>query len=146
LRVLSTAADVVSPIDKKMARNLWHEGARIESELVRLGETPAISMMSSGQVDCAAALSFVENLPNDAALRAEQSLIGAITSCPKQTLDPVSRKLDVALDKRVVAPRALMAAMAAQGQESAWSSQRKCCRRRKLCRHVHADVSFRGQR
>ncbi|HEV8182377.1 MAG TPA: hypothetical protein VGQ61_08400, partial [Candidatus Angelobacter sp.] len=32
LRVLSTAADVVSPIDKKMARNLWHEGARIESE------------------------------------------------------------------------------------------------------------------
>ncbi len=81
LRVLSTAADVVSPIDKKMAKNLWHEGARIESELVRLGETPAISMMSSGQVDCAAALNFIENLPVDAALRAEQSLIGAITSC-----------------------------------------------------------------
>src|SRR6478609_4871629 len=123
LRVLSTAADVVSPIDKKMARNLWHEGARIESELVRLGETPSISMMSSGQVDCAAALSFVENLPVDAALRAEQSLIGAITSCPKQTLDPVSRKLDAALQKGVVAPRALMATMAAQGQESAWSQQ-----------------------
>src|SRR5215467_5712904 len=123
LRVLSTAADVVSPIDKKMAKNFWHEGARIESELVRLGETPAISMMSSGQVDCAAALSFVENLPVDAALRAEQSLIGAITSCPKQTLDPVSRKLDAALEKHVVAARALMAAMAAQGQDSAWSQQ-----------------------
>jgi len=123
LRVLSTAAAVVSPIDKKMARNLWHEGARIESELVRLGETPAVSMMSSGQVDCSAALSFVENLPVDAALRAEQSLIGAITSCTKQTLDPVSRKLDAALEKRVVAPRALMATMAAQGQESAWSQQ-----------------------
>ena len=123
LRVLSAAADVVSPIDKKMAKNFWHEGARIESELVRLGQTPAISMMSGGQVDCAAALSFVENLPNDAALRAEQSLIGAITSCPKQTLDPVSRKLDAALEKRVVAARALMAAMAAQGEASAWSQQ-----------------------
>jgi len=123
LRVLSTAADVVSPIDRKMARNFWHEGARIESELVRLGQTPAISMMSGGQVDCAAALTFVENLPNDAALRAEQSLIGAITSCPKQTLDPVSRKLDAALEKRVVAPRALMATMAAQGETSAWSQQ-----------------------
>ena len=123
LRVLSAAADVVSPIDRKMAKNFWHEGARIESELVRLGQTPAISMMSSGQVDCNAALSFVENLPNDAALRAEQSLIGAITSCPKQTLDPVSRKLDAALEKRVVAPRALMATMAAQGESSAWSQQ-----------------------
>ncbi|HVG91941.1 MAG TPA: hypothetical protein VNB54_10675 [Alphaproteobacteria bacterium] len=123
LRVLSAAADVVSPIDRKMAKNFWHEGARIESELVRLGETPAISMMSSGQVDCAAALSFVENLPVDAALRAEQSLIGSITSCPKQMLDPVSRKLDAALQKGVVAPRALMATMAAQGQESVWSQQ-----------------------
>ncbi len=123
LRVLSAAADVVSPIDRKMAKNFWHEGARIESELVRLGQTPAISMMSGGQVDCAAAVSFVENLPNDAALRAEQSLIGAITSCPKQTLDLVSRKLDAALEKRVVAARALMAAMAAQGETSAWSQQ-----------------------
>ena len=123
LRVLSAAADVVSPIDRKMARNFWHEGARIEGELLRMGQTPAISMMSSGQVDCAAALNFVENLANDAALRAEQSLIGAITSCPKQTLDPVSRKLDAALEKRVVAPRALMATMAAQGETSAWSQQ-----------------------
>src|SRR5207244_9265126 len=67
---------------------------------------------------CSAALSFVENLPVDAALRAEQSLIGAITSCTKQTLDPVSRKLDAALEKRVVAPRALMATMAAQDRKS----------------------------
>src|SRR6478736_5707180 len=123
LRVLSTAADVVSPIDKKMARTFWHEGARIETDLVRIGQTPAVSMMSSGLVDCAAALTFVENLPDAAVLRAEQSLIGAITSCKKQTLDPVSRKLDAALEKRVVAPRALMATMAAQGEGSAWSQQ-----------------------
>lgn len=123
LRVLSTAADVVSPIDKKMARGFWHEGARIETDLVRIGQTPAVSMMSSGLVDCAAALSFVENLPNNAVLRAEQSLIGAITSCPKQTLDPVSRKLDAGLEKNIVASRALMAVMAAQGETSAWSQQ-----------------------
>jgi hypothetical protein len=123
LRVLSTAADVVSPIDKKMARGFWHEGARIETDLVRVGQTPAVSMMSSGLVDCAAALNFVENLPDNAVLHAEQSLIGAVTSCPKQTLDPVSRKLDAGLEKRIVASRALMATMAAQGESSAWSQQ-----------------------
>jgi hypothetical protein len=123
LRVLSSAADVISPIDKKMARQFWSEGARIETDLVRVGQTPSVSMMSSGQVDCNAALSFVENLPDDAVLRAEQSLIGAVTSCQKQTLDPVSRKLDAGLAKHVVAPRALMAAMAAQGDTSAWSQE-----------------------
>ena len=123
LRVLSSAAEVVSPIDKKMAREFWSEGARIETELVRLGQTPAVSMMSSGQVDCSAALNFVENLPEGAVLRAEQSLIGAVTTCPKQTLDPVSRKLDAGLEKHVVASRALMAAMAAQGEGSAWSQE-----------------------
>jgi hypothetical protein len=123
LRVLSTAADVVSPIDQKMARGFWHEGARIETDLVRIGQTPAVSMMSSGLVDCAAALNFVENLPDNAVLHAEQSLIGAVTSCPKQTLDPVSRKLDAGLQKRIVASRALMATMAAQGESSAWSQQ-----------------------
>jgi hypothetical protein len=123
LRVLSSAADVVLPIDKKMAKGFWSEGARIETELVRLGQTPAVSMMSGGQVDCATALNFVENLPESSVLRAEQSLIGAMTACPKQTLDPVSRKLDAGLEKRVVAPRALMAAMAAQGERSAWSRE-----------------------
>lgn len=123
LRVLSTAADVILPIDKKMARGFWNEGARIESDLVRIGQTPAISMMSGGLVDCATALNFVENLPDSAVLRAEQSLIGAVTSCPKQTLDPVSRKLDAGLEKRIVASRALMSVMAAQGESSAWSQQ-----------------------
>lgn len=123
LRVLSTAADVVSPIDKKMARGFWNEGARIETDLVRIGQTPAVSMMSGGLVDCSAALNFVENLPDSAVLRAEQSLIGAVTSCPKQTLDPVSRKLDAGLEKHIVASRALMSVMAALGESSAWSQQ-----------------------
>ncbi|HKR94361.1 MAG TPA: hypothetical protein VJW55_03315 [Candidatus Angelobacter sp.] len=121
LRVLSAAADVISPIDKKMAKSFWSEGVGIESELVRLGQTPAVSMMANGQGDCTAVQSFVENLPENAAMRAEQSLIGALTTCPKQTLDPVSRKLDAALNKGIVPSRAIMATIQAQGEKSAWS-------------------------
>lgn len=121
LRVLASAADVVAPIDRNMARKLWHEGVRIESELIRVGQKPAVSLMASGQADCQGALSFVENLPVSAAFQAEQSLIGAVTSCPKQTLDTVSRKLDAALDKGIVPSRALMAVIEAQGANSQWS-------------------------
>jgi hypothetical protein len=121
LRVLASAADVVSTIDRKMARKLWHEGVNIESELIRVGQTPSVSLMASGQADCTAALNFVENLPVNAAFQAEQSLIGAVTSCPKQTLDTVSRKLDAALDKGIVPARALMAVIEAQGSSTQWS-------------------------
>jgi len=121
LRVLSTAADVVSPIDRKMARSFWQEGVRVESELIRIGQKPTLSMMASGQADCAAAQNFVENLPESALLQAEQSLIAATTSCSKQTLDIISRKLDAGLEKGIVPARALMAAMDAQGLKSPWS-------------------------
>ena len=123
LRVLSSAADVVSVIDKKMAKNFWSEGVRIESELVRLGQKPAVSMMANGQADCASIQSFVENLPESAAMRAEQALIGAVTSCSKQTLDTVLRKLDAAVGKGIVPSRALMATMQAQGEKSPWSQE-----------------------
>jgi len=123
LRVLSTAADVISTIDKRMAKSFWTEGVNIESELVRLGETPAVSMMANGQGDCSAVESFVENLPDNAALRAEQALIGAVSMCSKQTLDSVSRKLDAAVSKGVVPSRALMATMQAQGESSPWSQE-----------------------
>jgi hypothetical protein len=121
LRVLASAAEVVSTVDRTLARTLWKQGVRIESELVRTGKTPAVSMMANGRADCAAAQNFIENLPQDAVVKAEQALIGAVTSCPKETLDLVSRKLDVALENHIVAPRALMAAMEAQGPKSAWS-------------------------
>jgi hypothetical protein len=123
LRVLSSAADVVSTIDRNMARKLWHEGVRIESDLIRVGQKPAVSLMASGEADCQAALNFVENLPEAAALQAEQSLIGAVTTCPKQTLDTVSRKLDAALEKGIVPSRALMAVIEAQGSQTQWSQQ-----------------------
>jgi hypothetical protein len=121
LRVLSTAAETVSPVDRALAKKLWHEGAQIESELIGAGQKPVVSVMANGQADCLAAQNFVENLSPDAVFRAEQSLIGAISSCPKHTLDPASRKLDAALEKKVVAPRALVAAMEAQGTKSPWS-------------------------
>lgn len=123
LRVLATAANVIFPIDPKIAKALWHEGVRIESELIQAGKTPAISLMASGQADCEAAQSFVENLSEDSVVAAEQSLIGAVTSCKKQTLDLVSRKLAGALKKKIVASRALMATMEAQGTKSAWSQK-----------------------
>jgi hypothetical protein len=124
LRVLATAANVVSPIDQKMARGFWREGVRIESDLVRIGQTPAVSLMSNGQADCASAQNFVENLTDASVVAAEQSMIGAVTICRKQTLDIVARRLDAALDKNIIAPRALMAVMEAMGAKSAWSQSR----------------------
>jgi hypothetical protein len=121
LRVLSTAANVISPIDQKMAKSLWREGVRIESELIQAGQTPSVSLMANGQTDCASAQSFVENLPVTAVTAAEQSLIGAVTKCTKQTLDRVARKLDAALEQKLVAPRAIMATMDAEGARSPWS-------------------------
>jgi hypothetical protein len=121
LRVLASAAEVVSTVDQKMAKGLWKEGVQIESELVRTGNAPVVSMMATSQGDCTAAQSFIENVPRDAVLKAEQALIGAVTSCPKETLDPVSRKLDIGLENHIVAPRALMATMEAQGPRSPWS-------------------------
>jgi len=123
LRVLAAAANVVSPIDRKTAKTLWREGVRIESELIQLGRKPAVSLMASGQADCASAQSFVESVSENSVLAAEQSLIGALTSCKTQTLDLISRKLDAALKKRTVAPRALMATMEAEGTKSQWSQQ-----------------------
>jgi hypothetical protein len=121
LRVLASAAEVISTMDRTMAKSLWREGVQIESELVRAGEKPAVSMMAGGQGDCTATQSFVENLSQDAVLKAEQALIGAVVSCPKHTLDLVARKLDAALENHIVAPRALMATMEAQGSGSPWS-------------------------
>ena len=160
LRVISTAADVVSPIDKKMAKNFWSEGAQIET-VTWCGwvKRPAISMMSSGQVDCAAALSFVENVPDGAVLQAEQSLIVArLPSCPKQTLDAVSRKLDAGLEKergcltrsngRHVSSWRNVSMVTATFHKNVWNhaqSQGKCPRSRKPCCDVRANGAFRGQ-
>jgi hypothetical protein len=124
LRVLQTAADVALPVAPDLAQKYTREGVRIESELIRTGETPAVSIMANSKVACSAAADFVRALTPESASRAEQSLLGAIGSCPKQTADAARTLLDAALDQRVVAPRALMALMEAPGANAAWVQSR----------------------
>src|SRR5918912_2900913 len=52
LRVLSAAVDVVSPIAPAYAKSLTTEGIRLESQLIGSGQTPSVSILSTGQVDC----------------------------------------------------------------------------------------------
>ncbi len=121
LRVLNSAANVISPIDYKMAQQFAKEGARIEAELISSGQTPAVSMLSMGAVDCASAADFVDRIPPTAVLQAEQSLIGALTSCPKQALVPAQRKFETAMAQGIVAPRGLLAVMEKVGVKTQWS-------------------------
>jgi hypothetical protein len=121
LRVLAAAAELVAPVDGKFARRLGNEGARIELNLVQSGQMPAVSVLATGKVDCAAAAEFVAGIPVQAVGAAQQSIIGAITSCPKQTLERARLLLEGALDQRVFAPRALIAAMNQTGATSEWS-------------------------
>ncbi|MGB7554259.1 MAG: hypothetical protein WBM04_07785 [Candidatus Korobacteraceae bacterium] len=121
LRVLYAAANVVSPIDAKEAQQFAREGIRIETELVTQGEKPAVSMLAGGHVDCASAVTFVQTIPPAAVLDAEQSLLGAITMCPKQVAEPAKRKLEAGVQQGTVAARPILALMDAEGAKSAWS-------------------------
>ena len=121
LRVLYAAANVISPIDPKQAQQFAKEGTRIETELVAAGERPAVSMLAGGYVDCASAVTFVQTIPAAAVLDADQSLLGAITMCPKQVQEPAKRKLEAGVQQGVVAARPILALMDAEGPKSAWS-------------------------
>ncbi len=121
LRVLYAAANVVSPIDAKEAQQFAKEGTRIETELISEGEKPAVSMLAGGHVDCASAVTFVQTIPPGAVLDAEQSLLGAITMCPKQVAEPAKRKLEAGVQQGTVAARPILALMDAEGAKSAWS-------------------------
>ena len=123
LRVLSSAADVVASVSKPMATQLAKQGAHLESELISSGIKPAVSMLASGQVDCNTTANFVEALPASAAQNAEDALLGAISTCPKQAIEPARAKLAAALESGVLAPRALMAMMEHVGASSQWAQQ-----------------------
>src|SRR4051794_14126868 len=58
LRVLGSAVEVLAPIAPKTATELTKEGIRIESELIAIGQKPATSLFTSGQVDCKTATDF----------------------------------------------------------------------------------------
>ena len=121
LRVLSEAVNVVAPIDQKLAQQLAKEGTAIETKLVSEGQRPAVSMLTSGHVDCASVTAFVESVPPNAVIDAEQALIGAITSCPKQVNEAAKSKLEAGMQQGAVAGRAILALMNSEGMNSPWS-------------------------
>ncbi len=121
LRVLSEAVNVAQPIDPKLAQQLAREGTALETKLLAEGQRPAASMLAGGNVDCASAASFVQSLPPNAVIDAEQALIGAITSCPKQVDDAAKSKLEAAMQQGVVAGRPILALMDSEGMNSPWS-------------------------
>ncbi len=121
LRVLNSAASLIGPLNRTMARSFAREGARIESELINIGQTPVVSLLASGEVDCPSAVTFVETIPPAAVLRAEQSLLGALTVCPRQTLEPIRQKAEAALNQGTVAARTLLAVIEREGPRSGWS-------------------------
>jgi hypothetical protein len=121
LRVLNAAANVIGPIDQKLAQKFTHEGIAIETKLVSEGQRPAVSMLATGHVDCSAAAAFVQSVPADGVLDAESSIIAAITSCPKQVGEAAKRTLEAALGQGVVSGRAILALMDAEGMNSPWS-------------------------
>lgn len=123
LRVLNSAAGVAAPLSAKLTRSLAREGARLELELITAGETPAVSLLASGHADCATAGEFVEAVPARAVQQAEDSLLGALSLCPKQTFEPARRKVEAALANGTLAARALLALMETAGPRSRWSQE-----------------------
>jgi hypothetical protein len=123
LRVLSSAVEVISPIAPKTAAELSKEGIRIESELIVLGEKPAVSLFSSGAVDCKTATEFAQRIYPQHVEAAEQSLLGVLTKCPRQAGEVVRTRADAALAQGIVAPRLLMALIEKEPQNSSWSQR-----------------------
>ena len=121
LRVLNSAASVVAPVQPEIAKSLAKEGARIESDIIASGNQPAVSILSSGQVDCPTMADFVDRLAPASLAMAEDSLVAAITTCPKETADAARLKVETALDSGSIAARPLMALMERSGAKSRWS-------------------------
>jgi hypothetical protein len=123
LRVLTSAANVVSTVRPDLARQFAKEGMRIEQELISAGETPSVSILEAGHVDCATAQTFVENVPVEKVDVAEQSLIAAYGMCTKQASEAVRRKIEAGLEQGHLAPRALLAIIEQVGPKTPWAQQ-----------------------
>src|SRR5437016_5907275 len=123
LRVLSSAADVAAPVSKPVATRLAQQGAHLEAELISSGIKPAVSILAGGQVDCTTAANFVEASPASAVGKAEDSLLGAISTCPREATEPARIKLEAAMQNGILASRPLMALMERVGPNSQWSQQ-----------------------
>jgi hypothetical protein len=123
LRVLTSAAKVVGTVRPALAKQFAKEGMRIEQELISTGETPSVSILDAGHIDCSEAQAFVENVPVEKVGAAEQSLIAAQAMCPKQATEPVRRKIEAGLEQGSLAPRALLATIEAVGSKTPWAQQ-----------------------
>jgi hypothetical protein len=123
LRVLASAAGVVGGISQAKARMFAREGIQLEMRLISSGQTPAVSLLQQGPVDCPLAQEFVDTIPLASVPRAEQSIIGALTACQSQTLDSIKRKLRDALKNGIIAPRALLAVIDVVGVKTQWSAE-----------------------
>lgn len=121
LRVLLSAARVASAVSAELSRALAKQGIELETQIISTGQKPAVSMLESGLVDCTAVAGFVDAVRPEALASAEQSLTAAISSCPRQALEGVKRRL--AGGQGSAAPRLMLAAMHAAGLHSAWTAQ-----------------------
>ena len=121
LRVLNSALAVIGRSEPKLTQKLADEAVQIESSLVSTGQVPVTSAIASGYAGCLTVLDYVQRLSPTAVAAAEQSLIGAIGKCPKQTVAEVRNRVDIASQQGVFAPRLLMALMNKEGKGSAWS-------------------------
>jgi hypothetical protein len=122
LRVLAAASTVVMPIRPAMARDFSKEGLRIEQETIQRGETPPMSMLASGPVDCSAVRGLVENVPPTRLAAAEGTLIAAADRCPV-VIQTLQRLVTAGLGKRTIAPRLTMALAERAGHRSVWSQE-----------------------
>jgi hypothetical protein len=121
LRVLNSATMVSAPVAPQTARQLAREGAQLEQELVGRGETPAVSILSSGYVPCATVKDFVDSLTVESLAVAEESLMGALSVCPRQVADTARLKIETGLNRGVIAARPLLALMEQTGPKTQWS-------------------------
>jgi hypothetical protein len=123
LRVLVSAAQLANSLSPKLRTSLAREGIELESRLIGSGQQPRASMVESGIVDCTAVAGLVDALRPEAMASADRTISAAVRACPKQSLEPVERKLSDALQHGSAPPRALMAAMCAAGAKSDWTLQ-----------------------
>ena len=113
---------MATPFDAKLARSLAAEGTRIEADLIASGQKPVASMIGTGVADCKSVSDFVDRIYPQSVTVAEQSLIGALTSCP-QTAPRIRSKVEAAGAQGPVPPRLAMAMIDSEGPASAWSQQ-----------------------
>ena len=123
LRVLVAAgrlANSVSPVWKK---KLAREGIELESRLIASGQRPQVSMVEAGIVDCPSVAELVDAVRPEAMSNADRTVAAALTSCPRQALEPAERKISDALQHGNPPPLSLLAAMRIAGAKSNWTVQ-----------------------